>query len=93
MDSSDSDYEVYCRTIKEDWKQNTEDVSINHEYFVHLYRFPDIALSQQKQLLKKIDKVLDDRCCGRVVDKDDLNFAARFITERKEVQEGMGEES
>ena len=83
-----SDYEVYCRTIKEDWKQNTEGGSVNRECFVHLYRFPDIALSQQKQLLKQIDKVLEKKCSGRVVDKDDWNFAARFITERKEVRNG-----
>ncbi len=83
-----SEYEVYCRTIKEDWKQNTESGSIDRTYFVHLYRFPEIALSQQKQLLKKVDKVLDKKRSGRVVDRDDWNFAARFITERKEEHDG-----
>ena len=83
-----SEYEVYCRTIKEDWKQNTEAGSVNRDCFVHLYRFPEIALSQQKQLLKKIDKVLDKKRNGKVVDRDDWNFAARFITERKEEQDG-----
>ena len=83
-----SEYEVYCRTIKEDWKQNTEAGSVNRDCFVHLYRFPEIALSQQKQLLKKIDKVLDKKRDGKVVDRDDWNFAARFITECKEEQDG-----
>ncbi len=83
-----SEYEVYCRTIKEDWKQNTEVGSVNRDCFVHLYRFPEIALSQQKQLLKKIDKVLDKKRDGKVVDRDDWNFAARFITECKEEQDG-----
>ncbi len=79
-----SEYDVYCRTIKEDWKQNTEAGSVNRDCFVHLYRFPEIALSQQKQLLKKIDKVLDKKRDGKLVDRDDWNFAARFITEREE---------
>lgn len=83
-----SEYDVYCRTIKEDWKQNTEGGSIDRTCFVHLYRFPEIALSQQKQLLKKVDKVLDKKHSGRVVDRDDWNFAARFITERKEEHDG-----
>lgn len=83
-----SEYDVYCRTIKEDWKQNTEGGSIDRTCFVHLYRFPEIALSQQKQLLKKVDKVLDKKRSGRVVDRDDWNFAARFITERKEEHDG-----
>lgn len=83
-----SEYEVYCRTIKEDWTQNSEAGSINRTCFVHLYRFPEIALSQQKQLLKKIDKVLDKKRSGRVVDRDDWNFVARFITERKEDHDG-----
>lgn len=83
-----SEYEVYCRTIKEDWKQNTEAGSVNRDCFVHLYRFPEIALSQQKQLLKKIDKVLDKKRDGKLVDRDDWNFAARFITERKEEKDG-----
>ena len=83
-----SEYDVYCRTIKEDWKQNTEGGSIDRTCFVHLYRFPEIALSQQKQLLKKVDKALDKKRSGRVVDRDDWNFAARFITERKEEHDG-----
>ena len=83
-----SEYDVYCRTIKEDWKQNTEGGSIDRTCFVHLYRFPKIALSQQKQLLKKVDKALDKKRSGRVVDRDDWNFAARFITERKEEHDG-----
>lgn len=83
-----SEYDVYCRTIEEDWKQNTEGGSIDRTCFVHLYRFPEIALSQQKQLLKKVDKVLDKKRSGRVVDRDDWNFAARFITERKEEHDG-----
>ena len=83
-----SEYDVYCRTIKEDWKQNTEGGSIDRTCFVHLYRFPEIALSQQKQLLKKVDKVLDKKRSGRVVDRDDWNFVARFITERKEEHDG-----
>ena len=83
-----SEYDVYCRTIKEDWKQNTEGGSIDRTYFVHLYRFPEIALSQQKQLLKKVDRALDKKRSGRVVDRDDWNFAARFITERKEEHDG-----
>lgn len=83
-----SEYEVYCRTIKEDWTQNSEAGSINRTCFVHLYRFPEIALSQQKQLLKKIDKVLDKKRSSRVVDRDDWNFVARFITERKEDHDG-----
>lgn len=83
-----SEYDVYCRTIKEDWKQNTEGGSIDRTCFVHLYRFPEIALSRQKQLLKKVDKVLDKKRSGRVVDRDDWNFAARFITERKEEHDG-----
>lgn len=83
-----SEYDVYCRTIKEDWKQNTEGGSIDRTCFVHLYRFPEIALSQQKQLLKKVDKALDKKRSGRVVDRDDWNFVARFITERKEEHDG-----
>lgn len=83
-----SEYDVYCRTIKEDWKQNTEGGSIDRACFVHLYRFPEIALSQQKQLLKKVDKALDKKRSGRVVDRDDWNFVARFITERKEEHDG-----
>lgn len=83
-----SEYDVYCRTIKEDWKQNTEGGSIDRTCFVHLYRFPEIALSQQKQLLKKVDRALDKKRSGRVVDRDDWNFAARFITERKEEHDG-----
>lgn len=83
-----SEYDVYCRTIKEDWKQNTEGGSIDRTCFVHLYRFPEIALSQQKQLLKKVDKTLDKKRSGRVVDRDDWNFVARFITERKEEHDG-----
>ena len=83
-----SEYDVYCRTIKEDWKQNTEGGSIDRTCFVHLYRFPEIALSQQKQLLKKVDKVLDKKRSGQVVDRDDWNFVARFITERKEEHDG-----
>ena len=83
-----SEYDVYCRTIKEDWKQNTEGGSIDRTCFVHLYRLPEIALSQQKQLLKKVDKALDKKRSGRVVDRDDWNFAARFITERKEEHDG-----
>lgn len=83
-----SEYDVYCRTIKEDWKQNTEGGSIDRTCFVHLYRSPEIALSQQKQLLKKVDKVLDKKRSGRVVDRDDWNFVARFITERKEEHDG-----
>lgn len=83
-----SEYDVYCRTIKEDWKQNTEGGSIDRTCFVHLYRFPEIALSQQKQLLKKVDKALDKKRSGRVVDRDDRNFVARFITERKEEHDG-----
>ena len=83
-----SEYDVYCRTIKEDWKQNTEGGSIDRTCFVHLYRFPEIALSQQKQLLKKVDKALDKKRSRRVVDRDDWNFAARFITERKEEHDG-----
>lgn len=83
-----SEYDVYCRTIEEDWKQNTEGGSIDRTCFVHLYRFPEIALSQQKQLLKKVDKILDKKRSGRVVDRDDWNFAARFITERKEEHDG-----
>ena len=83
-----SEYDVYCRTIKEDWKQNTEGGSIDRSCFVHLYRFPEIALSQQKQLLKKVDKALDKKRSGRVVDRDDWNFVARFITERKEEHDG-----
>lgn len=79
-----SEYDVYCRTIKEDWKQNTEGGSIDRTCFVHLYR----ALSQQKQLLKKVDKALDKKRSGRVVDRDDWNFVARFITERKEEHDG-----
>ena len=62
---------------------------------MHLYRFPEIALSQQKQLLKKVDKVLDKKRSGQVVDRDDWNFVARFITERKEEHDGkenMGKE-
>ena len=82
-----SEYDVYCRTIKEDWKQNTEG-GIDRTCFVHLYRFPEIALSQQKQLLKKVDKALDKKRSGRVVDRDDWNFVARFITERKEEHDG-----
>lgn len=83
-----SEYDVYCRTIKEDWKQNTEGGSIDRTCFVHLYRFPEIALSQQKQLLKKVDKALDKKRSRRVVDRDDWNFVARFITERKEEHDG-----
>ena len=83
-----SEYDVYCRTIKEDWKQNTEGGSIDRTCFVHLYRFSEIALSQQKQLLKKVDKALDKKRSGRVVDRDDWNFVARFITERKEEHDG-----
>lgn len=83
-----SEYDVYCRTIKEDWKQNTEGGSIDRTCFVHLYRFPEIALSQQKQLLKKVDRALDKKRSGRVVDRDDWNFVARFITERKEEHDG-----
>ncbi len=83
-----SEYDVYCRTIKEDWKQNTEGGSIDRTCFVHLYRFPEIALSQQQQLLKKVDKALDKKRSGRVVDRDDWNFVARFITERKEEHDG-----
>lgn len=83
-----SEYDVYCRTIKEDWKQNTEGGSIDRTCFVHLYRFPEIALSQQKQLLKKVDRALDKKRGGRVVDRDDWNFVARFITERKEEHDG-----
>ena len=83
-----SEYDVYCRTIKEDWKQNTEGGSIDRTCFVHLYRFPEIALSQQKQLLKKVDKVLDKKRSRQVVDRDDWNFVARFITERKEEHDG-----
>lgn len=83
-----SEYDVYCRTIKEDWKQNTEGGSIDRTCFVHLYRFPEIALSRQKQLLKKVDKALDKKRSGRVVDRDDWNFVARFITERKEEHDG-----
>ena len=83
-----SEYDVYCRTIKENWKQNTEGGSIDRTCFVHLYRFPEIALSQQKQLLKKVDKALDKKRSGRVVDRDDWNFVARFITERKEEHDG-----
>ena len=83
-----SEYDVYCRTIKEDWKQNTEGGSIDRTCFVHLYRLPEIALSQQKQLLKKVDKALDKKRSGRVVDRDDWNFVARFITERKEEHDG-----
>ena len=83
-----SEYDVYCRTIKEDWKQNTEGGSIDRTCFVHLYRLPEIALSQQKQLLKKVDKALDKKRSRRVVDRDDWNFVARFITERKEEHDG-----
>lgn len=83
-----SEYDVYCRTIKENWKQNTEGGSIDRTCFVHLYRFPEIALSQQKQLLKKVDKVLDKKRSRQVVDRDDWNFVARFITERKEEHDG-----
>lgn len=83
-----SEYDVYCRTIKEDWKQNTEGSSLDRTCFVHLYRFPEIALSQQKQLLKKVDRALDKKRSGRVVDRDDWNFVARFITERKEEHDG-----
>ena len=83
-----SEYDVYCRTIKENWKQNTECGSIDRTCFVHLYRFPEIALSQQKQLLKKVDKVLDKKRSRQVVDRDDWNFVARFITERKEEHDG-----
>ena len=83
-----SEYDVYCRTIKENRKQNTEGGSIDRTCFVHLYRFPEIALSQQKQLLKKVDKVLDKKRSGQVVDRDDWNFVARFITERKEEHDG-----
>ena len=83
-----SEYDVYCRTIKEDWKQNTEGGSIDRTCFVHLYRFPEIALSQQKQLLKKVDRTLDKKRSGRIVDWDDWNFVARFITERKEEHDG-----
>ena len=83
-----SEYDVYCRTIKEDWKQNTEGGSIDRTCFVHLYRFPEIALSQQKQLLKKVDKVLDKKRSRQVVARDDWNFVARFITERKEEHDG-----
>lgn len=79
-----SEYDVYCRTIKENWKQNTEGGSIDRTCFVHLYR----ALSQQKQLLKKVDKVLDKKRSRQVVDRDDWNFVARFITERKEEHDG-----
>lgn len=78
-----SEYDVYCRTIKENWKQNTEGGSIDRTCFVHLY-----ALSQQKQLLKKVDKVLDKKRSRQVVDRDDWNFVARFITERKEEHDG-----
>ncbi len=83
-----SEYDVYCRTIKENWKQNTEGGSIDRTCFVHLYRLPEIALSQQKQLLKKVDKVLDKKRSRQVVDRDDWNFVARFITERKEEHDG-----
>lgn len=83
-----SEYDVYCRTIKENWKQNTEGGSIDRTCFVHLYRFPEIALSQQKRLLKKVDKVLDKKRSRQVVDRDDWNFVARFITERKEEHDG-----
>lgn len=83
-----SEYDVYCRTIEENWKQNTEGGSIDRTCFVHLYRFPEIALSQQKQLLKKVDKVLDKKRSGQVVDRDDWNFVARFITERREEHDG-----
>lgn len=83
-----SEYDVYCRTIKEDWKQNTEGGSIDRTCFVHLYRFPEIALSQQKQLLRKVDRALDKKRNGRVVDRDDWNFVARFISERKEERNG-----
>lgn len=83
-----SEYDVYCRTIKENWKQNTEGGSIDRTCFVHLYRFPEIALSQQKRLFKKVDKVLDKKRSRQVVDRDDWNFVARFITERKEEHDG-----
>lgn len=60
-----SEYDVLCRTIKEDWKQNTEDGSIDRTCFVHLYRFPEIALSRQKHLLKKVDKASDKKRNGQ----------------------------
>ncbi|MEI3479305.1 MAG: transposase [Bilophila sp.] len=83
-----SEYDVYCRTIKEDWKQNTEGGSIDRSCFVHLYRFPKLLYRSKNSYSRKSTKPWIKSGDGRVVDRDDWNFVARFITERKEEHDG-----
>ncbi|MFU0841333.1 MAG: DDE-Tnp-1 domain-containing protein [Burkholderia sp.] len=79
MNFYNSRLEVYARTIKEDWSQNTDFGRISRPVYVHLYRFPGGDELEMKQLMAKVDDLLEGLNEGRKQPDDLWRSCKRFV--------------
>ncbi len=54
----DSGLDVYARTIKESWQQDTDAGRLQRKLYVHLYRYPSVDEEERTYTVKKADEIL-----------------------------------
>lgn len=83
----DADTGTYARTVKEPWAQATDAGRLNHDTFVHLYRFPGSDEDEMTILASKVNEILKCKQQGKTVAPDLWRTHGSFVVELKDKED------